>query len=135
MLPLRINATMHECSSHQGYVIEGKGSTVYFAGDTGLFEGFRTIGDQFRIDIALLPISAYSPPPFRKHHLSPEDALDALEFLRARAMVPIHWGTFRLSLEPMDEPPRKLTRLADDRGLEDRVFLLQPGERHQIGAR
>jgi len=122
-------------TTYQGYVVEGKGGTVYFAGDTGLFEGFRTIGEKFQIDVALLPIGAYSPPPFRRHHLSPEDALKAMELLGAGAMVPIHWGAFKLSLESVDEPPKRLMSAAHDRGLEDRVFLLQPGERCQIGER
>lgn len=126
----------HWSNDYQGYVIEmddgGEKKTIYHAGDCGMSEYFEQIGKKFKIDIALLPIGAYDPPSFRKHHLAPEDALDALEILGARTMVPIHWGTYNLSWEPFDEPPRRLLEFARKRGLEDRVRLLQPGEKTTI---
>jgi len=117
---------------YQGYVVEmeeaDKKWTLYHAGDCGMSEYFGQIGKRFKIDVACLPIGAYDPPSFRKHHLAPEDALDALEMLGAKTMIPIHWGTYNLSWEPFDEPPRRLWDFARRRGLQDRVRLLQPGE-------
>jgi L-ascorbate metabolism protein UlaG (beta-lactamase superfamily) len=114
-------------SRYQGYVIEGD-ATVYFAGDTGLFDGMRKIGEKWDIDVALLPIGAYSPPSFRRHHMSPEDAIEAALMLRARAIVPIHWGSFRLSLEPMSEPVERLTRAAEKAGVSSMLRILAPGQ-------
>jgi L-ascorbate metabolism protein UlaG (beta-lactamase superfamily) len=114
-------------TGYQGYVIDG-GATVYFAGDSGLFAGMREIGEKWNIDVALLPIGAYQPPPFRRHHMSPEDAIEAARRLRARALVPIHWGAFKLSLEPFDEPVRRLKRAAGKANLSSKIHVLSPGQ-------
>lgn len=111
-----------------GFVIERQGHHVYFAGDTAYFNGFLEIGKAFPIDLALLPIGAYRPFSFRKLHCDPVDALQAFEDMQARYMVPIHWGTFRLSYEPIDEPTAWLARLCSDRGLTERVPILQHGQ-------
>jgi L-ascorbate metabolism protein UlaG (beta-lactamase superfamily) len=96
-----------------GFVIEGGGARVYHAGDTAYFAGFDDIGQRFpRLDAALLPIGAYDPEWFmRSQHMTPEDAVQAFVDLGARRLVPMHWGTFKLTDEPLDEPPRRL--LAD----------------------
>lgn len=112
---------------YQGYVVESD-VTVFHAGDCGMSEHFKEIAKKFKIDVALLPIGAYDPPSFRKHHLAPEDALDVFELLGAKYMIPMHWGTFNLSREPFDEPPKRLLEHARKRGLEGKVKILQPGE-------
>lgn len=122
-----VRPPFHYTKDYQGYVIEGE-RTVYHAGDCGMSKYFEEIGKKFRIDVAMLPIGAYDPPSFREKHLAPEDALDAMEVLGAKLMVPIHWGTFSLSWEPFDEPPRRLQEHAKKRGLSDRIRLLHPGE-------
>jgi L-ascorbate metabolism protein UlaG (beta-lactamase superfamily) len=111
-----------------GFVIERQGHHVYFAGDTAYFKGFLEIGRAFPIALALLPIGAYRPPSFRQVHCNPEDALQAFDDLRARYMVPMHWGTFRLSYEPIHEPPAWLARLSADNGFDGRVRILQHGQ-------
>jgi L-ascorbate metabolism protein UlaG (beta-lactamase superfamily) len=111
-----------------GFVLERRGHSAYFAGDTAYFGGFSEIGRAFPIDVALLPIGGYRPPSFRRVHCNPEDALQAFDDLRARYMVPMHWGTFRLSYEPIAEPVAWLTQLTSDNGLADRVKVLQPGQ-------
>jgi L-ascorbate metabolism protein UlaG (beta-lactamase superfamily) len=60
--------------------------------------------------------------------MNPEDALQAFLDLRARYLVPIHWGTFVVSYEPIEEPPRWLGELAADRGVRERVIILRHGE-------
>jgi len=114
-------------SKYQGYIIEGD-ATVYFAGDSAIFDGMSEIGWKWDIDVALLPIGAYEPPSFRRHHMSPEDAVEAGRRLRAKAIVPIHWGAFKLSLEPMSEPVPRLRRAAAQAGCASSVKILSPGE-------
>jgi L-ascorbate metabolism protein UlaG (beta-lactamase superfamily) len=97
-------------------------------GDTAHEPRFRDYGERHDVDVALLPIGAYSPPPFRAHHMNPEDALTALVDLNARWLVPIHWGTFVISAEPVEEPVDWLLALADSRGLADRIAVLRHGE-------
>ncbi|HSN92255.1 MAG TPA: MBL fold metallo-hydrolase [Anaeromyxobacteraceae bacterium] len=93
-----------------GFVIEGSTATLYHSGDTAWFAGFREIAARFpRIDAALLPIGAYDPAWFmERQHMNPEQAVQAFEDLGARTLVAMHWGTFKLSDEPLDEPPRRL---------------------------
>jgi L-ascorbate metabolism protein UlaG (beta-lactamase superfamily) len=114
-----------------GFVLSGRSATVYHAGDTASFEGFRQIAARFpRIDAALVPIGAYDPPWIMEEvHLSPERALAAFHDLGARILVPIHWGTFKLADEPLDEPPRRLEAERIRTGIApERVRVLAVGE-------
>jgi L-ascorbate metabolism protein UlaG (beta-lactamase superfamily) len=110
-----------------GYVIRGGKHSLYHAGDTAYFEGFREIGERLRPEIALLPIGAYSPPSFRNVHTSPEDAVRAFRDMGAEYMVPMHYGTFRLSHEPMDEPLRLLAKESAAQGVAEKVVVLEEG--------
>jgi L-ascorbate metabolism protein UlaG (beta-lactamase superfamily) len=110
------------------YVIRGDGPSVYFCGDSGYFSGFAEIGARLQPDIALLPIGGFYPLSFRGQHMSPLDALYALEDLRARVMIPIHHGAFPLSYERIDEPARWLAELVEERRLGGFVITLAPGE-------
>jgi L-ascorbate metabolism protein UlaG (beta-lactamase superfamily) len=102
-----------------GFVVEGGGARAYHAGDTAYFAGFREIGQRFpALDAALLPIGAYDPEWFmRPQHMNPEDAVRAFLDLGARRLLAMHWGTFKLTDEPLDEPPRRLREEWDRRGL------------------
>ena len=93
-----------------GFVIESASATVYHAGDSAYWNGFKDISERFPdIDIALLPIGAYgSEEDCIKSHITPEQAVKAYLDLQAKFMVPMHWGMFRLSDEPLDEPPSRL---------------------------
>ena len=75
-----------------------------------------------------MPIGAYHPDSFRTVHTSPEDALRAFQDLGSRTMIPMHFGTFRLSYEPMHEPEERLREAADRAGLAARVRVLSEGE-------
>ena len=112
------------------WVVAGRDRRLYFAGDTAYFTGFKEIVARVGpIDIAALPIGAYLPPVIMKSsHLDPRQALDAFADLRARIMVPIHFGTFDLAEEPLEEPPRLLEQLARARGVMDRVWIMRHGE-------
>jgi L-ascorbate metabolism protein UlaG (beta-lactamase superfamily) len=110
-----------------GYVLQAGKHSVYHAGDTAYFSGFREIGRRLSPELALLPIGAYNPPSFRNVHTSPADAARAFLDLNARWMVPMHYGTFRLSHEPVDEPLQLLEQEARAAGIEDRVVVLEEG--------
>lgn len=114
-----------------GFVVEGPTRRFYHAGDTGLFDGFRQIGERFgRIDLAALPIGAYQPAEIMRFvHLDPEEALTAAADLRAERVVAMHYGTFDLTEEPLAEPPQRFRAEAVRRGLgEERAWVLAVGE-------
>lgn len=114
-----------------GFVIEGSRATIYHSGDTAFFDGFAEIGARFpRIDAALLPIGAYEPAWFMERmHMNPEQALRAFRELGARTFVAMHWGTFALTDEPLDEPPRRLEAERRRLGLDPaRVRVVAVGE-------
>jgi L-ascorbate metabolism protein UlaG (beta-lactamase superfamily) len=114
-----------------GWVVAGRARRLYFAGDTAYYDGLREIGARLGpFDLAAIPIGAYLPQVIMKaSHTSPEEALTAFTDVRGRIFVPIHWGTFDLADEPIDEPPRRLQ--AEARRLKlgpDRVWILRHGE-------
>jgi len=118
-----------------GFVLEGSTASLYHAGDTAHFEGFRRIGAAFPgLDAALLPIGAYDPGWFmERQHLNPEQAVAAFRALGARTMVAMHWGTFKLTDEPLDEPPRRLEAERQRLGLApERVRALAVGETLEV---
>ena len=114
-----------------GWVLHGKLSKVYYAGDSGYFPGFKEIGNRFGpFDVAALPIGAYKPRWFMKSvHMNPVEAVDAYQDVNSKYFIPIHWGTFVLSDEPMNEPPRILLKEIQKRGLNEDLFkILKHGE-------
>ncbi len=114
-----------------GYVMEdtaGASPTVYHCGDSAYFSGFAEIGRKLRPQIALLPIGAYFPDTYRAVHTSPEEALQAFRDLGAAYMVPMHYNTFRLGREPMDEPLARLLAAAEKVGIQDQVVPLEEGQ-------
>jgi L-ascorbate metabolism protein UlaG (beta-lactamase superfamily) len=120
-----------------GFVVEGRSAAVYHSGDTAWFDGFAEIGRRFPgLDAALLPIGAYDPPWFMEaQHLNPEQALAAFGALGARTFLAMHWGTFKLTDEPLDEPPRRLEGERRRLGLPSgQVRVLAVGETVEVGA-
>ncbi|MDH3255485.1 MAG: MBL fold metallo-hydrolase [Acidobacteriota bacterium] len=89
-----------------GFVLSVRGTSLYHAGDSAWFDGFREIGRRFPgLDIAMLPIGAYEPGWFMEHHhLNPEQACDAFLATGAQRFVPMHWGSIRLTDETLAEP-------------------------------
>lgn len=111
-----------------GYVIEKNGIAMYFAGDTGYGEHFKEISSRFSLNVALLPIGAYKPHNwFREIHLSPQTALQAFLDLKAEILIPIHWGTFKISDEPLREPPALLLEEAKRDGVIHKIRVLENG--------
>jgi L-ascorbate metabolism protein UlaG (beta-lactamase superfamily) len=110
-----------------GYVLRSGKHSVYHAGDTAYFNGFSEIGARLHPELALLPIGAYHPASFRNVHTSPEDAIQAFIDMGARWMVPMHYGSFRLSYEPVEEPVPRLVAAAREHGVEHKVCVLEEG--------
>jgi len=117
-----------------GYVLEADGAdTVYHSGDTAYFGGFAEIGRRLRPKIALLPIGAYFPDSYRSVHTSPEEALQGFLDVDAETMVPMHYNTFKLGREPMEEPLARLLKAAERAGVGAKVNALAEGERLLVG--
>ncbi len=117
------------------WLLQNERRSYYFAGDTGYFPGFAEIGRRFGpIDVAMLPIGAYEPRWFMRYqHMDPEQAVRAFVDLRARTMVGMHWGTFDLTDEPLDEPPRALARVIEREHADpERVRVMAIGERWRV---
>lgn len=95
-----------------GFIVDAGGVRFYHAGDSGWFDGFAEIGRRFPgILAAMLPIGAYSPAWFMEHyHMNPEQAGRAFLDCGGRHLVPMHWGTFQLTDEPLSEPVERLQR-------------------------
>jgi len=115
-----------------GFVYEAPEASVYHAGDTAFKEEvFFSIAARFpSLDYTLLPIGAYEPTWFmRDQHMGPEEAGHAWEILRARTLVAMHWGTFRLTDEPMGEPPERLRAFWNQRRHDlERLWIFAIGE-------
>ena len=127
----RIIRDMHR--GYGGFVLKASGHSLYHSGDTAYFDGFREIGARLHPKIALLPIGAYHPESFRNVHTSPEDAVQAFVDLKAHCMIPMHYGTFRLSHEPMEEPVDRLLADAERRGITRQVLVLEEGKTKIFG--
>lgn len=108
-----------------GYVIHGTRS-VYFAGDTDLFDAMSSLGP---LDVALLPVAGWGPR-LPAGHLSPETAVQALEMIRPRIAVPIHWGTYAPWRRPrsQDTPATLFAELAATLTPAVDVRVLRPGQ-------
>ena len=115
---------------YTGYIIEYRGYTVYFAGDTGYnSELFKEIGRRFKIDLAILPIYPGSfTSPGSGIHVGPVGALMIFKDVGAKYMMPMHYGTFFYGSEtnPM-APLDRLREVAKEEGVLDRVVDLQIG--------
>ena len=107
-----------------GFVLETETGTVYFAGDSGYGPHFKEIGRRCpSIDLALLPIGAYEPRWFmRPVHMNPAEAVQAHVDIGARVSLGMHFGTFQLTDEAIDEPLLALDRALDERDIPDGDF-------------
>jgi N-acyl-phosphatidylethanolamine-hydrolysing phospholipase D len=125
-----------------GFAIEREGTRVLFVGDTAHHPEFGTIGSQCGpFDLVMIPIGAYDPQWFMQIvHVNPEEAVRIYEALVAShsnrplpVMLGIHWGTFRLTEEPMEEPPQRAAACWRAAGLdEDRLWVARFGETRRL---
>ena len=114
-----------------GYLLRGPTHTIYFAGDTDLYDGMADLAGQ--VDVALLPISGWGPK-VGEGHLDGHSAAEAAALIKPRVVVPIHWGTYlRADLigrhpELLSEQPKTLVADAAELAPDVEVRVLRPGE-------
>jgi N-acyl-phosphatidylethanolamine-hydrolysing phospholipase D len=119
-----------------GWVLSSDRHSVYFAGDTAFNPSFAEIGQRYGpFHLALLPIGAYDPRWFmRPVHMDPEECVAAVQQLApARSDTPVllatHWGTFRLTDEPVTEPPHRMRRAWSTASLpSEKLWIARLGE-------
>jgi N-acyl-phosphatidylethanolamine-hydrolysing phospholipase D len=114
-----------------GWVIASNDFRFFFAGDTGYNSLFKEIGEKLGpFDLAAIPIGAYEPRWFMaRHHVDPEEAVQIHKDIRSRKSLAIHWGTFILTDEPLDEPPKRLAAALEENKIPGDDFLvLQHGQ-------
>jgi len=105
------------------------GLTIYIAGDAAYFDGFEELGQEYDIDLAIFNLGAYEPRWFMKYsHMNPAEVIKAFELLKARRLMIVHWGTFRLGNEPVHFPPLDLEKALAEQGKSDRLINISHGQ-------
>ncbi len=112
------------------FIIQANGITIYFSGDTGYDNHFKEISKLFPdIDICIMGTGAYSPRfMMQNSHMNPQESVQAFSDLKGKVFVPMHFGTFDLSDEPMGEPVRILKKMEKDKRLPGSLKILNVGE-------
>jgi len=108
-----------------GWIVETKSAKIFFAGDTGYSPVFKEIGDRFGpIQISIIPIGAYRPRWFMSPvHVDPPEAIKILKDTHSQVAIAGHWGTFKLSDEPLGEPPVYLRKALREDGMDEGQFI------------
>ncbi|MDH4227268.1 MAG: MBL fold metallo-hydrolase [Deltaproteobacteria bacterium] len=113
------------------FLIEANGKKIFWIGDSGYYEGYKELGEKFGpVDVLFAPIGAYEPRWFMQpYHMNPEEAHEVTKELKAKILIPIHWGTFDLTDEPLFAPPERIKAAfqSNNPGPEN-LKLLTPGE-------
>jgi L-ascorbate metabolism protein UlaG (beta-lactamase superfamily) len=112
------------------FIIETDSTTIFYTGDTSFGDHFAEIAALFpKIDYAFMPIGAYKPPYIMKRaHISPAEAIEAANILKPKYFIPMHYGTYDLSDEPVGEPIREIRRLQNEDFYKGIVKELKIGE-------
>jgi L-ascorbate metabolism protein UlaG (beta-lactamase superfamily) len=96
-----------------GWVIEKSGFKIWFAGDIAFGDGsyYEEIGKRFSpIDVSFLPIGSYKPSRYTRQHISPRQAVQLHLMVGSKKSIAMHWGTFGMVYERLEDPPADLNR-------------------------
>lgn len=111
------------------FLIKGRTANIFISGDLAWFDHFAEIGEAGPIDLAIFNLGAYEPRWFMKNsHINPAETVRAFKDLKARHLMIIHWGTFRLGDEPVHFPPRDIRLEMERQGLADGLIHLNHGQ-------
>ena len=112
------------------YVVQSKKITIYFSGDTGYGSHFIEAKELFpSIDVAIIGVGAYKPEWFMSpNHISPTHSVTAFHELGAKVFIPMHYGTFDISDEPVGEPYRILKQLESENKINGKLKTMNLGE-------
>lgn len=105
------------------YIIERNNKKIFFAGDTAYTEDFKDL----ECDAALMPVGCYKPDRFSYMHCTPEESYRMFSMMKSKAMIPIHYKTFKISLENFDETHETLLSFKDDR-----LKIIDIGETYKL---
>jgi L-ascorbate metabolism protein UlaG (beta-lactamase superfamily) len=112
------------------WVLAGAKRRLFYSGDTGYFDGFARIGEQYGpFDATLVQVGAYGEG-WPDIHMVPEDGLSTHLDVRGGVLIPVHWCTFVLAFHAWAEPIDRLWRGAKDRGVT--LAVPRPGERVDV---
>jgi L-ascorbate metabolism protein UlaG (beta-lactamase superfamily) len=107
------------------FAVKGPTHNVYFGADSGYYDGFKKIGEQFGpFDLTMLDTGAYNIE-WASIHMGPENAVQANLDLKGKILMPVHWGTFNLAFHPWTEPVERVIKAATDKGVS--LLLPEPG--------
>ena len=112
------------------YLIKtSSGYTIYLSGDTAYFDGFEQLGNEYDIDLAVFNLGAHEPRWFMaQSHINPVETVQAFRELKARKLMVVHWGTFRLGNEPVHFPQIQIKEELEKEGLLERLVDIKHGE-------
>lgn len=114
------------------WVIDSSVQRIFFSGDSGYFDGFKTIGEKFGpFDLTIMENGAYNPD-WAQVHMFPAETVQAHEDLKGKAMLPVHNGTFKLSFHPWKDPLELVTQLGEEKGLLVQTPMM--GEQVKVNA-
>lgn len=117
--------------SYTGYMLEYHGMTVYFAGDTGYDSlKYKQLGEKYKIDLALIPIGpcADCNNCGSHNHVNPPDAVMIFNDIKAKWMVPIHYGTLYFAQADAMRPLETLNRIIEENRMQEKIAVLKIGE-------
>ena len=107
-----------------------EGESIFIGGDSGYFIGYKEYGRKFKIKYAVVPVGGYETRWFAEYeHLNVEESLEVMKDLKTEYIIPVHWGTYHLGVEPVDYTGYKYSLLfKENKNLENKVKLVNFGE-------
>jgi len=131
-LPVKHNNGRLPFLLHTGtnsYFVKFNGTSFYFLGDSAYFKKLKTIGERFDIHFAFLPIGGFKPEIiFKNFHMNPYQAVQAFIDLKAKCLIPIHYGTFHI-IPPfvyIEKPLEKIENAVKEKNIANKLFVIKP---------